>query len=101
MNFPERYLFKKYPHLTFIIPYKRDRLQVISSIDEGWEHVSVSLLTRCPTWAEMCHVKSIFWNDDEACIQIHPEKVNYVNAHPFCLHIWKPPQEIYSKLFGS
>lgn len=56
----------------------------------GWEHLSVSTPTRCPTWDEMCKMKEIFWNDDEVCIQFHPKKEDYVNNHSFCLHIWKP-----------
>ena|SRR3990167_5868652 len=63
--------------------------------DEGltgppWEHVSVSLATRCPTWAEMAWIKSLFWSDDETVIQFHPPKSEYVNFHPFCLHLWRP-----------
>ena len=31
---------------------------------KGWEHVSVSLPDRCPTWEEMCRVKDLFWDAD-------------------------------------
>jgi hypothetical protein len=55
----------------------------------GWEHVSVSLPDRCPTWEEMCRVKDLFWRDDETVIQIHPPKAQYVNQHPHCLHLWR------------
>ena len=56
---------------------------------------------RCPTWDEMCLVKDIFWQDDECVIQFHPPKSEYVNLHPYCLHLWKkigekadlPPKE--------
>lgn len=56
----------------------------------AWEHVSVSLQRRCPTWEEMCWVKGEFWNDDECVIQFHPPKSDYVNEHRFCLHLWRP-----------
>jgi hypothetical protein len=62
----------------------------------GWEHVSVSLIgkkkpiTRCPTWEEMCFIKSQFWSDDEAVMQLHPPKKDWVNNHPYCLHLWRP-----------
>ena len=36
-----------------------DLLRVMASIGHGWEHVSVSLDHRCPSWAEMCLVKDI------------------------------------------
>jgi hypothetical protein len=55
-----------------------------------WEHVSVSLPTRCPTWDEMCFVKRQFWRDEDCVIQFHPPRSQYVNAHRYCLHLWKP-----------
>lgn len=56
---------------------------------EGWEHVSVSTPTRCPTWEEMCIVKDLFWPEEEAVYQLHPPKSQYVNNHPYCLHMWR------------
>ena len=61
----------------------------------GWEHLSVSLARKCPTWEQMCFMKDQFWNDDEVCYQLHPKKEDYVNNCEYCLHIWKPiDQEI-------
>lgn len=64
-------------------------LQVIASDGEGWDHVSVSLPDRCPTWEEMNYVKQAFWKDNEAAMQLHPPRIEYVNNHPYCLHIWR------------
>lgn len=72
----------------------KQRLNVVASIDDGWEHVSVSLQHRQPTWDEMCFVKRKFWEDEEMIIQYHPKKSEYVNVHKYCLHLWKPPAEI-------
>lgn len=58
----------------------------------GWEHVSVSLPDRCPTWAEMCAVKDLFWDEDDVVMQLHPAKSEHINAHPFCLHLWRPTE---------
>ena len=55
----------------------------------GWEHVSVSLCDRCPTWDEMTHIKSIFWDSGDIVVQIHPPQSEYVNKHQFCLHLWR------------
>jgi hypothetical protein len=55
-----------------------------------WEHVSVSTRTRCPTWDEMCWVKGLFFEDEEAVVQYHPKKSDYVSYHAFCLHLWRP-----------
>lgn len=58
----------------------------------GWEHVSVVPLSgnNVPTWKEMCVIKDMFFEEDEAVMQLHPKKSDYVNIHPNCLHLWKP-----------
>lgn len=71
----------------------RTKLNFIASWGAGFEHVSVSIPTRCPSWEQMCLVKETFWRDDECCMQLHPKKEDYVNNHPFCLHIWRPIDE--------
>lgn len=75
----------------FLVPIKgATPVQVIASASEGWEHVSVSRPNRCPTWAEMCHIKDVFWDESDCVMQLHPPKSEYVNSHQFCLHMWKP-----------
>jgi hypothetical protein len=56
---------------------------------KGWEHVSVSTPNRCPNWIEMCFVKDLFWDDEETVVQFHPPHSEYVNCHPFTLHLWR------------
>lgn len=63
---------------------------IIASDGAGWEHVSVSLPKRCPTWEEMCAIKNLFWGEDDCVIQYHPAKKDYVNNHLYCLHLWRP-----------
>lgn len=65
-------------------------LGIIVSDGEGWDHVSVSLPTRCPSWDEMCWVKDLFFGPEETVMQLHPPKSRYVNHHPHCLHLWRP-----------
>lgn len=55
----------------------------------GWEHVSVSCKNRCPNWPEMSFVKDLFWRGDETVVQFHPPESEYVNNHPYCLHLWR------------
>jgi hypothetical protein len=55
----------------------------------GWEHVSVSIEDRCPSWDDMCFVKFLFWEPEETVLQFHPAKSDYVNIHEFCLHLWR------------
>jgi len=63
---------------------------VIASDGAGWEHVSVSLPHRTPTWDEMCFIKNLFWSEDDCVVQYHPPKSEYVNNHKYCLHLWRP-----------
>lgn len=69
----------------------------IASNGGGWEHVSVSPCNRKratpPTWAEMCEIKHMFFEDEEAVVQYHPPKSEYVNNHPYCLHLWRPTSQ--------
>jgi len=58
-----------------------------------WEHVSVSTATRCPTWPEMCFIKDLFWHEDECVVQYHPALKDYVNHHPYTLHLWRPTKQ--------
>lgn len=109
MKVPEKYRFRNTSHPmgsttesgnngVFVIPHNKIRhcyFQVIASDGEGWEHVSVILvsqknLKRCPTWQEMCYIKDLFWEDDKTVVQYHPPKSEYVNNHPHCLHLWRP-----------
>ena len=64
-------------------------LRVIFSDGMGWDHVSVSMAKRCPTWDEMCAIKDLFFNPDETVVQFHPAQTEYVNLHPNCLHLWR------------
>lgn len=47
----------------------------------GWEHVSISPTRKSytPSWDDMCRLKDVFFKDDEAVIQIHPPKSEYIN----------------------
>ena len=56
---------------------------------EDFEHVSVSHPQRTPTWEEMQWIKEQFWEPHEVAYQIHPSEMDYVNCHPYCLHIWR------------
>jgi len=67
--------------------------KVIASNGGGWEHVSVSPLNSrrktCPTWEEMCAIKDMFFMPEERVVQYHPPQSEYVNNHPYCLHMWR------------
>lgn len=101
---PERYRMSKGPYgsdsyagnwgMFKIQRTIRTVLYAMASDGLGWEHVSVHCVSegkeRCPTWAEMCFIKDLFWDGDDVAIQYHPRKSEYVNMHPFTLHLWRP-----------
>lgn len=97
---PENYRQELSLPVTYRMPYN-DRIDmwILVSSDYRWEHVSVSLLTkseepclieRCPKWNEMQFVKDKFFKEDECVVQFHPAKKDYVNNHPYVLHLWRP-----------
>lgn len=67
----------------------------------GWEHVSMrtkyGVRERCPTWSEMCFAKNLFWEPGEAVFQMHPPLSEYINLHPFCLHLFRPTDGIFPR----
>jgi len=69
---------------------KNRMLTVMSGCGLGWDHISASMINRCPNWEEMCMLKNIFWEPEELVIQYHPPESQYVRDHEFCLHLWKP-----------
>lgn len=60
-----------------------------AGVGEGWEHVSVSCASRCPTWEEMAYVKDLFWMEEECVVQYHPPKSEYVDCCKRALHMWR------------
>ncbi len=80
----------------FIIPSPTDSkrpLRVLSSDGLGWDHVSVSMAGRCPNWIEMSYIKELFFTDKETVVQFHPKKIEYINNHQTCLHLWRNQSE--------
>ncbi len=80
--------------MTLKISQRTEKYSIIASRDKEWEHVSISCKNRCPNWEEMHHFKEMFFHDDECVMQLHPKKEDYVNNHPYCLHLWRPVQDV-------
>jgi hypothetical protein len=78
---------------AFIIPLpgQMTALKVLAASGEGWDHVSVSPngQSRTPTWAEMEHVKRIFFKKDEIAWEYHMAPADHISIHPYVLHIWR------------
>ncbi len=57
--------------------YKPQTVAIVASWGGGWEHVSVSLPRRCPTWDEMCLIKDIaeaIGKSTGKSVQVRPAK---------------------------
>lgn len=97
MKYPKQYLVaglqREDDGGAFKVPFEGRYLHVIASHGLAWDHVSVSLETRCPNWREMSYIKTLFWEDDEVVMQLHVAKKDHINVHPYCLHMWKPQLE--------
>ena len=84
----------------FVIPSVNGKFKycVIAVSNAGWDHVSVSLQTvdesakieRCPKWNEMNYIKDLFFEENETVVQYHPKREDYINNHPYVLHLWRP-----------
>ena len=71
------------------------RLFIIAANGDSWDHVSVSVVgsMATPNWDEMCFVKDLFFEPEEAVFQLHPPHSRYVNVHAGYLHLWRPQHE--------
>lgn len=56
--------------------------------EQRWLHVSLAYKTRLPSWDDIKMVKSIFIGDNRFAYQVFPPVDQYVNLHPFVLHLW-------------
>jgi hypothetical protein len=75
---------------AFLIPYKSNTLRIIASAQDGWDHISISLINRCPNWEEMEYIAKLFFKDTEYAVQYHVPSERHINIHPYCLHWWRP-----------
>ena len=80
---------------AFVIRIKGKIYKTIASSGMGWEHVSCHLVIHghgiiTPSWADMCFLKSLFWDKEDCVVQYHPPESDYVNNHPHVLHLWRP-----------
>lgn len=108
MKFPERYRHE-HPFIPLVSndnelgffrivhPELNNHIfNVIANNGSMWEHLAITLRElhkrpiRCPYWEEMCFIKNLFWDKEEAVMQLHPPESDYINNHPYCLHLWRP-----------
>jgi hypothetical protein len=78
---------------AFVLRLKpgKTRVLCIAGSGSGWDHVSVSVRNerRLPTWGEMAYLKGLFFEDDEAAMELHPPRAQWIN-NAEVLHLWRP-----------
>lgn len=72
---------------------RRDRMCVIISATveldgKRWLHVSCSYPNALPTWKDLKEIKRLFIGRDRTAIQLLPKESQYVNRHPYVLHMF-------------
>jgi hypothetical protein len=79
----------------FLVPFDGEVWQVLISDGMGWRHLSASNAYKkmLPPWSVMCRLKEAFWGDQDWVVQFHPAKDDWINDHPFVLHLWQPLNE--------
>lgn len=79
----------------FVVPLDGEIYQVMISDNCGWRHASIANAQKkiLPSWTAMCRIKELFWSDESWVVQFHPARDDYVNDHPFVLHLWEPLDE--------
>lgn len=73
------------------------KLRVLASMDDTRHglllHVSLSHPDHLPDWEYVKRIKYAFYGDDRDAMMVLPRKEDYVNKHPYCLHLWETPSE--------
>jgi hypothetical protein len=53
-----------------------------------WMHVSISRADRLPSWGDLRMAKDAWIGPNRLAIQVLPRVADYVNVHPYVLHLW-------------
>lgn len=78
--------------------FRLGKCTVIVSKDAGLWHLSISRKDKLPSYDELKTARYQFMPDIKYVVQIFPPKQDFVNEHPFCLHLWQPKDFIYSEI---
>jgi len=54
-----------------------------------WRHFSISKPHSMPKWDELVAAKEAFLGKESKAVQVIPPRSQYVNIHPYCLHLFE------------
>lgn len=71
-------------------------LRVIGSVDPTHHglllHISLSYGDHIPSWEDIRAVRDAFYPDTVDCMMVLPRTEDYVNLHPYTMHLWQTPE---------
>ena len=74
--------------MTFMIPLEGEGLLCLLSWGHGWEQVKVRGAKTFPTWPEICYIKEVVWEPEEAVMNLHlPNAAHIIDDKT--VHLWK------------
>jgi hypothetical protein len=53
-----------------------------------WRHFSMARADRIPTWEELVAMKELFLGAESRALQVIAPRSEWVNIHPYCLHLF-------------
>lgn len=68
---------------------RSDGLRALYSHDEGRMHLSIAYVDRTPQWKEIAEARYALLPDEAEFAIVLPSEVNYVNLHPYTIHLWE------------
>jgi len=72
-----------------IYGFKNSNIVIMHSIEDGLNHISMSYKDKLPSYEEMKEARYQICPDIDKMAQIFPNKEEFVNLHPYCLHLWE------------
>lgn len=67
-------------------------LAIVTEDETGRFHLSVSLTHRLPTYDELKDARYALVPHDKWMVQVFPPPSEFINIHPYVLHLWELPQ---------
>lgn len=69
--------------------FMKGECKILTSIDDGHYHLSISHKSRYPAWDEIKAAREEHLPMDKTFAMYFPPSEEYVNVHPNCFHLWE------------
>ncbi len=93
----EQVMLRYTPVISVLRVFKGGGFSLVVTVDETIHgpliHASLAHRARLPTWHELTDVRHSIWGPDEDVMMMMPRLSDYVNVHPFAMHLYSCPEE--------